>query len=135
MKEDRNTAEGMVQFRREMVLVSIVTAPFWAKTLPVTFAPLFKVMLVNATMFPANPVRCRLAELPTCQNRLQLGSPLIKTTGTEPEAVVSVLPILNTNTASMSPWRSRVSSPCQLSRRVETIDARREGKSTEILTS
>ena len=55
------------------LLVSIVTAPFRAKALPDTLAPVFRVMLVSARIFPANAVPVpRVAELPTCQNTLQV---------------------------------------------------------------
>ena len=52
-----------------MVLVSIVTAPFLAKALPqVILAPVFRVMLVSARMFPSNLVPVpRVAEVPTTQ--------------------------------------------------------------------
>jgi hypothetical protein len=56
-----------------ILLVSMVTAPFRAKTLPETFAPVVRVMLVSAKMFPRKLVPVpRVAELPTCQNTLQL---------------------------------------------------------------
>ena len=62
-------------------------------------------------MFPANVmVVPRVAELPTCQNMLQLEPPLITETD-DPLAVVSVLPILKRNTALGLPWASRVSVP------------------------
>src|SRR6202035_764583 len=83
-----------------MTLLFSVTAPFCAKALPqVMLAPLFRVMLVSARIFPANLVVVpRVAELPTCQNTF--GSPrlLLKITA-ELLAVVSVLPIWKTNTA------------------------------------
>ena len=56
----------------EMVLLSIVTAPFRARALPDTFAPVVRVMLVSARILPMNLVLVpRVAELPTCQNTLQ----------------------------------------------------------------
>ena len=56
----------------ETVLVSIVTAPFRARALPDTLAPVFRVMLVSARIFPTNVVVVpSVAELPTCQNTLQ----------------------------------------------------------------
>jgi len=59
------------QLLMETLLVSIVTAPFRAKALPDTSAPVFRVMLVSARMFPTNAVPVpRVAELPTCQNTL-----------------------------------------------------------------
>ena len=56
-----------------MVLVSIVTAPPDAKALPEMLAFVVSVMLASARMFPSNEVEVpRVAELPTCQNTLQL---------------------------------------------------------------
>ncbi len=50
------------------VLSSIVTAPFLASSLPVTVAPVVAVMLVRASILPANFVVVpKVAELPTCQ--------------------------------------------------------------------
>src|ERR1017187_8318806 len=82
-----------------MTLLSNVTAPFLAKALPQPMvAPVFRVMLLSARIFPRNAVVVpRVAELPTCQNMFGsvLGLPvrlLIKITD-ELLAVVSVLPI------------------------------------------
>ncbi len=77
-------------------------------------APVFMVMLVSARICPSNAVVVpSVAELPTCQNTvhpgMELGS-LIVTTD-ELLAVVSVLPIWNTNWAFGSPWSFRVSFP------------------------
>jgi len=60
------------QLELETVLVSIVTAPFRAKALPDTLAPVVRVMLVSARIFPTNVLFVpRTAELPICQNTLQ----------------------------------------------------------------
>jgi hypothetical protein len=92
-------------------LLSSVTAPFRAKALPVTLAPVFRVMLVSATMFPARVVPVpRVAELPTCQNTPQLDALLMRRTD-EALAVVSVLPILKMKTALELPCASSVSVP------------------------
>ena len=92
-----------------MVLDSNVTAPSAdtprAKTLPITVAPVLSEMSWAAIMVPTNAVVVpRVAELPTCQNTLQSGEPplLIGTTDA-PEMVVSVLPVLKTQTALGSP--------------------------------
>src|SRR5258706_4204240 len=54
-----------------MLLVSNVTAPPSAKTLPATLTPVVTVSLVNAIRFPAKAVPVpRVDELPTCQNTL-----------------------------------------------------------------
>ena len=81
-----------------MVLLSNVTAPFRAKALPQPMvAPVFRVMLVSARIFPWNEVVVpRVAELPTCQNTFESVKLLLKTTD-ELLAVVSVLPIWKTN--------------------------------------
>ena len=74
-----------------MVLVSNVTAPLSANTLPSTLAPVVNVIDVKAKMFPTKiePVPI-VAELPTCQKTLQAWAPLMRLT-TLFEAVVSVL--------------------------------------------
>ena len=76
----------------EMVLVSIVTAPFSARALPQPMvAPVFSVMLVSARIFPSNEVVVpRVAELPTTQYTLSVGERPFTLT-TEPDAVISVL--------------------------------------------
>ena len=59
-----------------MVLVSSVTAPVSAMTLPhPSVAPVCMVTLVSAIIFPTNDVVVpRVAELPTCQNTLSVAS-------------------------------------------------------------
>src|ERR1035437_9664841 len=53
----------------ETALVSNVTAPLRANSLPLTLAPVVTVMLVSARILPAKFVPVpRVAELPTCQN-------------------------------------------------------------------
>jgi hypothetical protein len=96
-----------------MVLSSSDTAPVRARALPSRLAPVFMVMLASARMFPLSEVVVStVAELPTCQNRLQPGPepPLVKTTD-EPGAVVSVLPIWKTQTELGSPKALRMSCP------------------------
>ena len=94
-----------------MLFVSKVTAPFLARALPSKIvAPVVRVMLVSARMFPSNAVWVpRVAELPTCQKTL-LSPPFIKSTD-ELLAVVSVLPIWKRKSALGSPWVLRVSVP------------------------
>ena len=82
-----------------MVLPCRVTAPFCAKALPhLMVAPVFRLMLVRARIFPSNAVLVpSVAELPTCQKMFGsfIGFPvrlLIKIMD-EPLAVVSVLGI------------------------------------------
>ena len=68
-------------------------------------------MLVAASMFPIKEVAVpRVAELPTCQNRLQADPPLMMFTD-ELLAVVRVLPIWKIQTALALPWAFRVSVP------------------------
>jgi hypothetical protein len=73
-------------------------------------APVFKVILASASMLPVNEVVVpSVAELPTCQNMLLSGPPI--TTTDELLAVVRVLPIWKTNTASGLPSVSSVNVP------------------------
>ena len=81
------------QLARVIELASIVTAPFCARARPDTPALVFSVMLASASTLPTNVVPVpSVAELPTCQNTLQLAAPLISRTDAA-LAVVSVLPI------------------------------------------
>ena len=94
-----------------MMLLSSVTAPVRATARPVMPAPLFNVMLACATIVPIKVVVVpSVAELPTCQNTLH-AVPLLVITTVAPLAVVSVLPILKTNTAAESPCASSVRVP------------------------
>ena len=87
----------------EMLLVSIVTAPFRARALPEMITRVVSVMLVRARMFPENRASVpSVAELPTCQNTLQL-EPMLDMRTLELLAVVSVLPIWKTKTAAGLP--------------------------------
>jgi hypothetical protein len=53
-------------------LLSSVTAPTRARSLPSTVAPVVAVIDIRARMFPLNVVVVpRVAELPTCQKTLQ----------------------------------------------------------------
>ena len=66
--------------------VSIVTAPFFARARPhAILAPVSRVMLVSARMFPANSVVVpRVAELPTWQKRSLPSPPSLKRTEEAP---------------------------------------------------
>ena len=89
------TAATTLQFVRATVFVSNVTAPLRASALPDKVAPVLSVMLVKARIFPLKVVvEPSVAELPTCQNRLQSEPPLIMVTD-ELLAVVSELPMRN----------------------------------------
>ena len=93
------------------VLESIVTAPFRARVLPDTLAPVARSMLVSAKILPTNKVVVpRFAELPTFQKTLHGSAPLISTTD-ELLAVVRVLTVWNTQTALERPPASSVSAP------------------------
>ena len=62
-----------------IVLVSSVTAPFWASTRPSTVAPWLTVMLVRARMVPTKvELVSSVAELPTCQKTLQACAPPVR---------------------------------------------------------
>ena len=74
------------------LLLSSVTVPVRARTLPLTVALVFRVMLASARTFPTNEVVVpRVAELVTCHHTLQADAPLVSVTD-EPLAVVSPLP-------------------------------------------
>lgn len=61
-----------LQMEGVITLLSSVTAPLRAKALPDKSAPVVRVMLWSASMFPTKlVVVARVAELPTCQNTLQ----------------------------------------------------------------
>ncbi len=86
------------------LLVSNVTAPVCARAPPFKVAPVFRVMLAYARIFPVNTVFVpRVAELPTCHHTSH-GSP---PTTLELGEVVSVLPALKIQT----PDPVRVSVP------------------------
>ena len=121
--------------QRAMVLLSNVTAPFRAKTLPVTLAPVVRVALVSTMTLPANALAVpKVAELPTCQNTLQLGPPLLKTTD-EFGCGRQRAPYLENEDRIGVALDVEGELSRQLRRRVETVDARREGESAQILTS
>lgn len=94
---------GGVQEANDTWLVSMVTAPLRARTLPVTFVPVCRAMLVSARILPTNVVFVpRVAELPTCQKSLQTCPPLMIDT-VELLPVMRVLAILNIQTAAELP--------------------------------
>jgi hypothetical protein len=94
-----------------MVLFCSVTAPLRARARPSITEPVFTVIEVRARMLPLKkePVPM-VAELGTTQNTLQADAPLMRLT-TLFEAVISVEGVLKMNTASGSPWASRVRVP------------------------
>jgi hypothetical protein len=94
-----------------MVLVSMVTAPSRASSLPWIVAPVFAVMDAKAMMVPTKRVPVpSVAEEPTCQKTLQAcAPPASRTLVLEP--VISVEPIWKMNTALGSPWASSVTLP------------------------
>ena len=81
------TSHG-IEFR---VVLARVTAPFMAKSLPLTEAPVIRVIEVSAMTVPIRAlVLPRVAELPTTQNTFPAWAPLTSAT-LLPAAVVSVL--------------------------------------------
>jgi hypothetical protein len=87
-----------------------VTAAFRAKALPLRVTPLFMLMLWSAMIVPSNVVVVSsVAELPTCQKMLHA---LPVPTTDEPGPVVSVLPILKTQTSVARPLRVSVPVFC-----------------------
>jgi hypothetical protein len=89
-----------------MLLIS-VTAPFRAKSLPVTLAELSRLILVSARMFPMkvlpDPI---VAVLVTCQNTLQGEPPIMETT--EPLEVMREDDIRKIQTSAAPPVRVSV---------------------------
>ena len=75
------------------VMVSVVTAPLIASSLPPINTLVVDVMEVNARIFPMKMLLVpRVAELPTCQKMFAAWAPFSATT-VEALAVVSVVPI------------------------------------------
>src|SRR4029450_3859753 len=67
--------------QRVTALLSSVTVPVCARRRPLTLAPVCRVMLVSARMFPTKVVVVpRVAELPTCQKALHAWPPLMTVT-------------------------------------------------------
>jgi hypothetical protein len=92
-------------------LSSSVTAPFRAKTCPLTVAPVFKVIDVRAIIEPAKSlVVPSVAELPTCQNTWQACAPFSNTTRLE-VAPSREEPAWKMKTEFALPPPSRVSVP------------------------
>ncbi len=97
----------------ERVFVSMVTLPVDAKALPqLSVAPVPKVMLVYARIFPANVAPASMVADPAgiTQNTLSFDPTLLKAT-VEPTSAVSELPIRKTKDALARFWKSRVSVP------------------------
>jgi hypothetical protein len=104
-------AGGGAHEENDTWLVSMVTAPLRARTLPATVVSVSRLMLVNARIFPTNVVLVpKVAELPTCQKSLQTCPPLMSRID-ELLPVMSVLATLNIQTASVLPAPSSVSAP------------------------
>src|SRR6185295_16141206 len=92
-----------------ILLVSMVTAPFIAKSLPVRLTPVVIVILVFAITFPRKlPLVPKVADVPIAQNTFLPRPPLLITTLAK-LAVVMVVPIWKMKTALGSPPSSRVS--------------------------
>ena len=99
------------QFGRITVLLSRVTCPLRASTLPAMVEPVCTVASVSAKMFPTNVVLVpRVAELPTCQKTLQGSTPLISITVLF-DAVIRVDATWKMNTASDAFSPSNVTVP------------------------
>ena len=98
----------------EMVLVSMVTSPMDAKALPqLSVAPVPKVMLAFARIFPANVAPAPIVAEPAfgiTQNTLSFAPTFSKAT-VEPVSAVSELPIRKMKDASVRFPKSRVSVP------------------------
>jgi hypothetical protein len=112
---------GVVVTHGELVktLLSKVTAPLRARARPSTVAPVFRVIEVNAMMFPTKVVVVpSVADEPTCQNTLQAWAPPVRMTELF-EPVMSVLPAWKMKTESAVPLRVSGSGPL----RVMSLDA------------
>jgi len=100
------TQRGLV-----IVLVSRVTAPFRARTLPATVLPVSRDADCSAMMVPTKVVLVsRVAELPTCQKTLHGWAPLMSATVLF-GAVMSVEPTWKMKTALALPLASSVTVP------------------------
>ncbi len=94
-----------------MVLPAIATAPFLARALPSSVAPVLKVMDCNAITVPLKTeVVPNVADVPTCQKMLEAEAPPLSMT-LRPDVVVSVEAIWIMNTAFGLPIASKVTSP------------------------
>ena len=103
---------GMPLAQPPTLELSSVTAPVRAKVLPDTEAPVVRVMLASARMFPPNMVPVpRVAEVPICQNTLLQSEPPFVMTTAELLAVVRALPTWKMKTALGLPWALSVSVP------------------------
>ena len=109
-----------------IVLVSMVTAPSRASSLPWIVAPVFAVMDAKAMMVPTKrgPVPS-VAEEPTCQKTLHACAPLTSRTVVF-DSVISVEPIWKMNTALGSPRALSVTLPDDSSN--ELLAVRTPGK-------
>ena len=94
-----------------MVLLAIVTEPILANPLPLSVAPVLKVMDCIAITVPLKTeVVPKVAELPTCQKILDANAPPLRIT-LRPGVVVSVDAICIMKTAFAFPFASKVRSP------------------------
>jgi hypothetical protein len=94
-----------------IALSSRVTAPVWARTLPLTFASVSRVIDVRAKIVPTKFVVVpNVAELPTVQNTLHAWAPPSRTMELL-DAVVSDEPARKMKTASAFPPALRVTVP------------------------
>jgi hypothetical protein len=104
---------GVVRRQAGVVKTSVsrVTEPMRARARPWTVTPVVTDIDVCARIVPTKlEFVPNVAELPICQKTLHGWAPLIMLTLLD-EAVVSVEPIWNMNTAVGSPWASNVNVP------------------------
>ncbi len=95
----------------KIVLESSVTAPLRASSRPLMVVFVLAVIEVKARTLPTKLVPVpKVAELPICQYTLHGLAPLMKLTELA-DAVVSVEPTWNTQTALGLPWPFRVRVP------------------------
>ena len=104
-------AVGAMMQQFVMTFESSVTAPLRARSRPQIRAVVVSVIEVSARMFPWKAVAVpRVADEPICQNTPQPTPPFVKMT-LDPEAVVSVVPILKIQTEAGLPRPLSVSWP------------------------
>src|SRR5688572_19817445 len=110
-----------------IVLPAMVTPPFLASALPVSFAPVLNVIDCIAMMVPLKTeVVPNVAEVPTCQKMLAADAPPLRKT-LRPDVVVNEDAICMINTALEFPFASNVKSPDDIAK--DEVDLYRPGVS------
>ena len=115
-------------------LLSSVTLPLRARARPSILAPVLREIEVSAMIVPTNRVlEPRVADVPTCQKTWQLCASFSSTTRLL-DAVVRPAPIWKMNTASGSPFASRVREPVSSGGAGGLVDAGHQSPPAELCT-